>query len=218
MQYWHHLLNDRWVAELVFPGLRDGYFVEAGACAGKHQSATYVLETELGWDGICVEPVDAYYDLLVETRQCATDDRCLWHRGGESVPFALFPETMPLSGIAEANKNLDGQAVAGAPARTVHKQTVTLHDLLAEHDAPSTIHYVCLDVEGAEQRVLEAFDFRGGPYCVLALSVEGERCDDLMHRAGYAACVNPFTDEGYEHYFLHPDLAEARPNLVRESR
>ena len=100
--------------------------------------------------------------------------------------------------------------------RTVHKQTVTLHDLLAAHGAPSTIHYLCLDIEGAERPVLEAFDFRGGPYRVLALSIEGERCDDLMRDAGYVQATNPFTDEIYEHYFFHPELAEARPHLVKD--
>ena len=69
--------------------------------------------------------------------------------------------------------------------RTVHKQTVTLHDLLAAHGAPSTIHYVCLDIEGAERRRPRAGD-------------------------------EPFTDEIYEHYFFHPELAEARPHLVME--
>jgi FkbM family methyltransferase len=214
--YWHHLLNDRWMVESVFPGLRDGYFVEAGACAGKHQSATYVLETELGWDGICVEPAEEYYQLLVRTRHCQTDDRCLWSRTGETVPFTVFAEDTARSGIAEVNKNLEAQRSAGASERTVRKQTVTLHDLLAAHGAPSTIHYVCLDIEGAERRVLEAFDFREGPHRVLALSIEGECCDDLMRDAGYVRATNPVTDELYEHYFLHPELAEARPHLVMD--
>jgi FkbM family methyltransferase len=215
MQYWHQLLNDRWIVESVFPGLRGGYFVEAGACAGKHQSATYVLETELGWDGICVEPAEEYYRLLVRTRRCQTDDRCLWHRTGESVPFTSFPGDAARSGIAEVNKNLEAQRSAGASERTVHKQTVTLHDLLAAHGAPPVIHYICLDIEGAERRVLEAFDFRGD-YRVLALSVEGHLCDDLMRDAGYVRATNRFTGERFERYFLHPELAEARPDLVIE--
>jgi FkbM family methyltransferase len=216
VEYRHHLLNDRWIVEAVFPGLRGGYFVEAGACEGRHQSACYVLETELGWDGICVEPAEEYYRLLVRTRQCRTDDRCLWHRTGESVPFTLFAGDLARSGITEVNKSLDARGLAGASERTVQKQTVTLHDLLAEHGAPPTIHYVGLDIEGAEQRVLEAFDFRGGPYRVLALSLESVLCGDLMHDAGYVRAMNPFGDSWYEDYFLHPELAEARPGLVVE--
>jgi FkbM family methyltransferase len=216
MQYWHPLLNDRWIVESVFPGLQGGYFVEGGACGGKHDSETYVLETELGWDGICVEPTEEYYRLLEQTRRCHTDKRCLWYRTGEPIAFTVFPEDVPLSGIAEVNKNLNAQRSAGAAEHTVYVPTVTLHDLLAEHAAPPTIHYVCLDIEGAERPVLEAFDFRDGPYRVLAISIEGERCDDIMRDAGYVRATNPFTEARYEHYFLHPDLAETRPHLIME--
>src|SRR5262249_1213130 len=43
-QYFHELYNDKWIIENVFPGLRRGYFVEAGALGGKWGTATYVLE------------------------------------------------------------------------------------------------------------------------------------------------------------------------------
>ncbi len=214
MQYWHHLLNDRWVVESVFPGLHGGYFVEAGACGGKHQSATYVLETDLEWEGICVEPTNEYYELLKQTRQCRTDDRCLWNSTGESVSFAFFPRALPLSGVTEVNKNLQAERMAGAPERTADKHTVTLHDLLTEHGAPPTIHYLCLDIEGAERTVLEAFDFQRGPHRVLAVSIEGHLCDDLMRDAGYVRATNRFTTEQYERYFLSPELADTRPDLV----
>jgi len=216
MQYLHRLLNDRWVVESVFPGLRGGYFVEAGACAGRSQSATYVLETELGWDGICVEPVAEYYQALVRTRHCQTDDRCLWKRTGEFVPFTHIAGAIPRSGITEVNKNLKDERWLSASEPPVQKQTVTLRDLLAAHGAPPTIHYMCLDIEGAERAVLEAFDLRGGPYRLLAVSIEGDHCDDLMHKAGYFRATNAFTDQLHEHYFLHPELAEARPDLVIE--
>jgi FkbM family methyltransferase len=213
MEYWHHLHNDRWIVESVFPGLRDGYFVEAGACGGKHQSATYVLETELGWDGVCVEPADEYHPLLVRTRACATDDRCLWDKSGETVSFTQFPGDVARSGVTDVNKNLAEQRSAGAAEQSSQKRTVTLEDLLAHHGAPATIHYICLDLEGAERRVLEAFDLVGGAHRVLALSVEGDRCDDLLRDAGYRRAANPFTTERYEHYFLHPQIAARRPDL-----
>jgi FkbM family methyltransferase len=213
MQYWHHLLNDRWIVESVFPGLRGGYFVEAGAGGGMHSSATYVLETELGWNGICVEPVQQWYDLLVKTRACETDSRCLWSRSDESVPFTHFAGFTARSGITAVNKNLEDERWMPASEAPVEKRTVTLHDLLSVHGAPLTVHYMCLDIEGAERSVLEVFDF-GNPYRILAVSIEGDRCDDLMSAAGYLRAINPFTEERYEHYFLEPELAEARPHLV----
>jgi FkbM family methyltransferase len=216
MEYRHHLLNDRWIAEAVFPGLQGGYFVEGGACEGTWVSACYALETELGWDGICIEPADEYYPLLVQQRHCQTDNRCLWDRSGESVAFTSYETDPARSGITEVNKTLLDDRLPGASVTSSQKQTVSLHDLLAEHDAPSTIHYLALDIEGAEQRVLESFDF-DGPYRVLAVSIEGHLCNQLMRDLGYVRAVNPFTTELYEAYFLHPELAEERPHLLLET-
>jgi FkbM family methyltransferase len=214
MKYWHHLQNDRWVAEAVFPGLREGYFVEAGACEGRYQSGTYALETELGWGGICVEPGNELYRLMVKTRRCETDNRALWSRSGETVQFSVIDADKARSGIAGVFQNEDSLRLAEAGAQTEEKETITLQDLLAEHGAPPTIHYLCLDIEGAEEAVMGAFDLADGPYKLLAVSIEGYRCDELMREAGYLRATNPFTEELYEQYFLHPDLAEKRPHLV----
>ena len=64
VEFGHELQNDRWAIEAVFPNLRGGYFVEAGACGGAQRSASYVLEREFGWNGICVEPEDSYFRVL----------------------------------------------------------------------------------------------------------------------------------------------------------
>jgi len=64
VEYGHHSQNDRWAAEIAFPGLRGGFFVEAGACGGHLGNASYVLERDFAWLGICVEPLDEYYKVL----------------------------------------------------------------------------------------------------------------------------------------------------------
>jgi hypothetical protein len=60
-QYYNETNNDRWIAEYIFPGKRDGYFLEAGAANGKAASSCYVLEQEFGWTGICVEQVQLFF-------------------------------------------------------------------------------------------------------------------------------------------------------------
>ena len=82
--------------------------------------------------------------------------------------------------------------------------TVTLGDLLSEHDAPAVVHYLCLDIEGAERTVLEAFDFT--TRVVLAISIEGGQCDELLRDRGYRQVDNPFAPEPIDHYFLHPSV------------
>lgn len=47
-QYYNETNNNRWIAEYVFPGKQNGYFLEIGAANGKAASSCYVLEQEFG--------------------------------------------------------------------------------------------------------------------------------------------------------------------------
>ncbi len=204
-EYQHHARNDQWIAEVVFPDLRDGFFVEAGACGGIRQSSTYVLETDLGWTGICVEPVEEYYKTLVQRRSCATDPRCLSDTTGGAVEFLSFVEDPARSGIVATNKSVPWAEKRNFRSVTTVKETVTLSDLLEQHDAPRTVHYVGLDVEGAEGTILGAFDF-AADRAILALSVEGHECDALLTAQGYLQITNPHRIGFPDQYFVHPSL------------
>jgi hypothetical protein len=57
------------------------------------------------------------------------------------------------------------------------------------------MHYRCLDIEGAEPTILRAYDFAHDRR-ILALSVEGDRCDDLLAAQGYSHVKNPFAPSG----------------------
>lgn len=204
-EYGHHAQNDRWVIEAVFPGLRGGFFVEAGACGGGAGSASYLLERSFGWRGICVEPGDEYFRMLQVDRRCAKDRRCLAGRTGEQVEWLSYPDDLARSGIRSLNRNDAWAAEHQAALRTTTKQTVTLSDLLEQHHAPRTVNYLALDVEGAERTILESFDFGGGRD-ILAMSVEGARCDALLAERGYVRVQSPFAPRSVDHYFLRPQL------------
>ena len=201
VEYSHHAQNDRWVVEAVFPGLRGGFFVEAGACGGGEGSASYVLERAFDWRGICVEPGDEYFRMLKRDRNCARDHRCLADRTGDRVEWLSYPDDLARSGIRSLNKNDTWAEQQQAKWRTSRKETVTLADLLQQHDAPRTIHYLGLDVEGAERTILEPFDFDGN-WNILAISVEGSKCDELLAARGYLRVQNPFEPHSIDHYFI----------------
>jgi FkbM family methyltransferase len=212
VEFGHHAQNDRWAIEAVFPGLRGGFFVEAGACGGYLGSASYVLEREFEWKGICVEPLDEYYKGLRKRRSCATDNRCLSDATGDFVEFLSYPEDLPRSGIRSLNKNGPWAEARDASEVRLTKETVTLSDLLEQHEAPSTIHYLCLDVEGAELTILEPFDFDADRR-ILALSIEGSRCDALLASRGYHRVTNPYAPDQIDHYFVHATLSERLRHL-----
>ncbi len=223
VDYGHHAQNDRWAIEAVFPGLRGGFFVEAGACGGLQGSASYVLEREFGWKGICVEPLDKYYEILVQRRSCSTDPRCLAGVTGDVVEFLAFPDDLPRSGIRSLNKNTFRPAAtvqswaerSDATSETSRKETVTFSDLLEQHGAPAVVNYLCLDVEGAEMTILEPYDFESDRR-ILALSIEGSSCDAMLAGRGYVQVTNPYTPSPIDHYFVHPTLrAQVRDLVIR---
>jgi hypothetical protein len=216
IRFGHHAQNDRWIIEAVFPRLRGGFFVEAGAAKGERGSASNVLEREFGWHGICVEPVDRYFDVLATGRRsCAKDNRCLADRTGDLVEFLSYPKDFARSGMRSVNTNGPWAERNHADGVTTMKQTVTLADLLDQHRAPNIVHYLCLDVEGAEQLILGSFDF-DGKHRLLAISVEGSKCDDLLRSHGYVQAHNQFAPEArnFDHYFVHESVHEQCPALV----
>lgn len=210
-QYKHHLFNDRWAIEEIYHGKRNGFFIEAGATNGINGSGTFVLEKEYGWDGICVEANDSQFKKILEKRKCKADNRALYSRGGMTLDFTLLRRRSGRSGLTDYLRQ-DTRTLARKPEAdsiTVPKETVSLFDLLEQHHAPTVIEYFCLDVEGSELPILEAFPF-DKPYKILAFSVEGHRCTDLLKRNGYVEVKNPYSSQTFEAYYVHREIDEYR--------
>jgi len=67
LNYMSHIGQDAWVAECM-QYKKGGFFLDFGAFDGKTISNTYMLEKDLEWKGICVEPNPRYFNLLCERR------------------------------------------------------------------------------------------------------------------------------------------------------
>jgi FkbM family methyltransferase len=165
--YHSQIGQDKWIVEEVFQGLRNGYFVDVGAYDGISLSNTYVLEKELGWTGLCVEPIPEAYRKLIANRSCPCVNACAYSSEG-LVEFVL-------DGMFSAirSHDLDESLIdlsSTEPQRVITVKATTLLKLLQRHRAPKTIHYLSLDVEGAEYEVLRTFDF--SKYRFLAITVE----------------------------------------------
>lgn len=184
------LFQDLWVLQQL-DEKRDGFFVEFGACDGLHLSNTHLLERAYGWSGILCEPNPAWHEALAANRTAAIDTRCVAPRSGEEIDL-LCPEDRPElarmrhivpDDIHERNGNRRRH-------RLTRCQSVSLTDLLAEHDAPRQIDYISVDTEGSEYEILAGFDFER--YDVTCWTIEngGEpdkaaRISALMREKGY---------------------------------
>jgi hypothetical protein len=76
------------------------------------------------------------------------------------------------SGVRRSGSIADtlGVEIAGDKAPLVEFRTVTLADILARTDAPDTIDFLSLDIEGAELDALKGFPF--DRYRIGAMAIE----------------------------------------------
>jgi hypothetical protein len=151
--------QDRWVAERVFPGLENGYFLDVGSTDGYRDSNTWALE-QRGWQGICVDP----FPTNMEERRCLMFREAVSSIRGEKVRFA---EAGDLGGIVD---HLGLWKEKTQRAAVVELTTSTLEDILERAAAPPYIHFMSLDIEGAELEALKGFPF--DRYALGSLTVE----------------------------------------------
>lgn len=165
----------------------NGFFVEFGATNGIDLSNTYLLEKKYGWTGILAEPAKVWHTDLQKNRNAKIDMRCVWKVTGESL---LFNETnyAELSTIATLS-SADHHAKSRENGKSYDVQTVTLMDLLEEHNAPTQIDYLSIDTEGSEFDILEKFDFQ--KYQIKLITCEHNfspmrfKLDALFKKNGY---------------------------------
>lgn len=209
-KYYSRTANDKWV-EYIFQGMENGFYVEAGATNGIRNSSTYILEKYYNWTGICVEPSPNQYGALKKNRECLYDNRCLSDKSGTQVNYIHFTQGLGHSGIEETFDEKHKDMIHSRKNFPLQKETISLQDLLIEHESPEVIDYIGLDVEGHEPKILSTFPFFK-PYMVLTFSIEGHECDELLNENGYVSVKNPYTNKKYESYFIHRD-AEKYKNI-----
>ena len=203
--------NDRWIVEHIFPGEYNKYFIEAGACGGIEASSCYVLEKHLRWRGICIEPNDDYFQQLVNNRPNSICENLCLSNQNKTVAYIKGDRVLhPMLGGIRANliEHRQYESETLDTEQVITKQALTLDTLLEKHHAPRTIHYLSMDIEGSELPVLEVFPFE--KYNILAISIEGTQCNDLLFSQGYINVENPFNTERYEQYFIHESIASQK--------
>jgi FkbM family methyltransferase len=163
--------QDKWVTETVFPGKRDGYFLDVGSGDGVTHSNTWVLE-QRGWNGICVDP----FPTNVDDRRCRMFKEVVYSRAGDRVKFHTAGE---LAGIADT---LDTWKPIAEQSPVVEFTTTTLGGILERAKAPRHIDYMSLDIEGAELEALRGLPLDRYTFGAMTIehNYEGRKRNDIQ--------------------------------------
>lgn len=170
-------------------GKRDGYFCDFGATNGVALSNSYALENNFGWTGICAEPATSWHQDLRKNRPgTKIETRCVWARSGEHLTFSesVSRELSTLTQFESA----DNHARHRRGAKTYEVETISLDDMLEQHNAPEQFDYLSIDTEGSELDILRAFDIKRWRPAVITVehnyTANRQPIYDLLVAAGYS--------------------------------
>lgn len=190
----------------------DGFYVDVGANDPVIDSVTFLFY-QSGWSGINIEPVPYWLERLQSGRP--RDINVGVAVSTERGPLTLFE--VPGTGLS----TLDPHVAAGykREGMAVIERTVpvaTLEHLLEHHAGDRTIHFLKVDVEGAERAVLQSTALaRYRPWIILVEATEPRSptpnehlWEDLLTTRGYLFAYS----DGLNRFYVaneHADLLSA---------
>jgi FkbM family methyltransferase len=172
--------QDLWVLYSVHPGVTDGFFVDVGSADGVEISNTWALERN-GWKGICIDP----FPRNMQARKCQVFAEAVDSVGGQTVRFQS-----PGSYSGGFLKYSGSWVSKEEKQNLVEVTTSILADILRRAQAPKYIHYLNVDIEGAEYEALRNFpfdEFRFGAITIEHNNLEDRRAKirELLLKNGY---------------------------------
>ena len=199
--------QDFWVFGEAFNGKENGFFLELGSADGITLNNTFLLEKRFHWRGICIEPDPESYEELVRVRRVKCLNVCV---DGEEREVAFVHKGLR-GGIIDYDTDLREEV--GKKHNAVKIRTKVLQAILREHNAPETIDYFSIDVEGAEDRILTGFPF--SEYRFLCLTVERpkEKLRHVLERNGYRLIKEV---PGLDCFYIHESFASVYQENVYE--
>lgn len=167
-------------------GIDKGFYIDVGAESPNEGTVTRLFY-EIGWSGINIEPVRSWYDQL---RMCRPRDTTLNVAASNKLGSL---ELFEVIGTGLSTIRQDYAEKAQRDYNWGHRRITVPCIRLDSLGFPPDIHFLKIDVEGAERQVLEGFDFvKHRPWIILIEATEpnsdvpshGE-WEDLVLAAGY---------------------------------
>lgn len=153
--------QDLYVYNTFFKDAECGFYVDIGAHDGKDKSNTLLFE-QLGWDGVCIEPLPWVYERLTQNRTCRCINAVVSICPEDTVEFcAIEGYSEMLSGIIQCYDQRHIERILREEQSTGStRKKITVKNLrFGELELPSNIDYLSLDTEGCELDILSSIDF-----------------------------------------------------------
>jgi hypothetical protein len=182
--------------------LEEGYFVDLASNDATMISNSYALETFHGWNGLCIE-ANAKYWARLAFRKCKVIGAVVGKTRMEEVEFNFGSKAQ--SNVIYHHQKYDSGAMGGIVGNDmdnkkhkvnaerqnlVKRYTVPLEEIFQRHDAPKTIDYFSLDVEGAESMIMLGFPFQKYKFRILSIERPKDDLRQLLQSNNYTYVQN----------------------------
>ncbi|MBU2809643.1 FkbM family methyltransferase [Acidithiobacillus ferrooxidans F221] len=190
-----------------------GFYIDVGAQHPRIDSVSRAFY-EIGWRGVHVEPVPAYAKLLQEDR---LDETVIQAALGESKGEVSFYE-IPETGLSTMDAAIaEEHAQQGFSVHTIDVPLRTLASVFRQQPKGTDIHWLKIDVEGAEERVLRGWGrSKARPWVVVVESTlpltetaSHATWEPLILRRGYRMIYF----DGLNRFYLSDVHPELRPHF-----
>ncbi|WP_159011704.1 FkbM family methyltransferase [Bradyrhizobium sp. S69] len=193
--------------------VKDGFFVDCGAYDPTCHSVTKAFY-DRGWRGINIEPIPS---LLREFALQRPSDVNLNIALSDKSDYATFYEIVD-TGLSTFSQQIANSHIeAGFEARSMIVQTATLSNVL-EQFSQDAIHFLKIDVEGAEELVLAGLDLQKFRPWVILVEATKPRSGEPNHQDWESGLLSQGYDfvyfDGLNRFYVSHDHPELRLPLA----
>jgi FkbM family methyltransferase len=139
---------------------RHGTFLEFGAYDGITFSNTFLLEKQLNWSGVLVDPIPKHFDQMRLNRNCISIHAAITVSNKEFVKILESP-------ASNLSKPVSKRSITD---KTHRVPAYTLTEIMDKYFLAKSLDFLSIDVEGEDLEILASVDF--SKYEINAICVE----------------------------------------------
>jgi len=187
--------QDEYLETQVFKGATGGFFIDVGAHNGITINNTLFFERNRGWTGLNIEPIKSVFDrLMIHRPHCINLNVAVDESNGTAAFIQNAGYTEMISGLSSSFDARHHARLAfensthGGQSQVIEVETRRLDSICDEYGI-SRVHYLSVDVEGAEFKVIKSINFE--KLHIDVIGFEDNYADaslpivDFLNRRGY---------------------------------
>jgi len=165
-----------------------GFFIDLAANDPIKISNTRALERDFHWRGVCIEPNVKYHRAIWDQRSCTLVPNAITSsRGQVSFTSPKAKKVWGFDGEAFGHIVRDNAVINGDEQPSWTVPSLPISDVLSTLYAPTTIDYLSLDVEGAEDLVMNTFPWHTHNVTIMSVERPTRTLRTLLQSHGYHA-------------------------------